>query len=95
MTTETSKHPIPEISYSSLRRAAELSEANTRIERLYTDENLHRVRLRILEADLLLEADNPILLVAAMIDALAAKELIIENLQAQIDTLRPGGSDNG
>ena len=95
MTTETSKHPIPGISHAALLRAAALAESCTRVGQTFNDEDVEIIRLRIVEAGLCFQAASPSLLVAAMIDALAAKELIIWDLQAQIDTLRTGGSDNG
>lgn len=94
MTTETSKHPIPEISHDAFIRAAALAESDTRIGRFHPDEDIEMIRLRIVESGLLFKAASPSLLVAAMIDALAAKELIIWELQTQIDALRIGSNDN-
>ena len=95
MTTEASRHPIPGISHSALLRAAQLAESDTRIGRFYSDEDIEMIRLHLVETGLMFKAASPTLLVAAMIDALAAKELVIWDLQAQIDKLRAGGSDNG
>ena len=95
MTTETSKHPIPDISHAALLRAAALAESYTRVGQTFNDEDVEIIRLRIVEAGLLFQAASPSLLVAALIDALAAKELAIWDLQAQLDTLRTGGSDHG
>ena len=95
MTTETSKHTIPGISQEALVRAAALAETDTSIGRFYNDEDVEMVRLGIVKAGLLFKAASPSLLVAAMIEALAAKELIIWDLQSQIDALRAGSSDHG
>lgn len=95
MTTETSKHSIPEISHEAFIRAAALAESNTRVGRFHPDEDIEMIRLYIVESRLLFKVASPSLLVAAMIDALAAKDLVIWDPQAQIDKLRTGGSDNG
>ena len=95
MTTETSKHPIPGISQEALVRAAALAGTDASIGRFYNDEDVEMVWLSIVEAGLLFKAASPSLVVAAMIDALAAKELVIWDLQSQIDALRAGSSDHG
>ena len=94
MTTEASNIIIPEISHDAFIKAAALAESDTRIGRFHPDEDIEMIRLYIVESGLLFKAASPNLLVAAMIDALAAKELVIWDLQAQIDKLRTGGSDN-
>ena len=95
MITEASKHPIPGISQEALVRAAALAETDTSIGRFYNDEDVEMVRLRIVESGLCFEAASPSLLVAAMIDELAAQRLMNWELQAQIDALRTGSSDHG
>ena len=95
MTTETSKHPIPDISHAALQRAAALAESYTRVGQTFNDEDVEIVRLRIVEAGLCFQAASSSLVIAAMIDALLDKEFFIRNLQAQIDALKTGVSDNG
>ena len=95
MTTETSKHPESEISYEAFIRAAALAESGNLIGKFIFLDDIEMIRLLIVEADLRLKSASPTLLVAAMIDALAAKELIIWELQAQLDKLRTGSEDNG
>ena len=95
MTTETSKHSTLDISHAALLRAAALAESYTRVGQTFNDEDVEIIRLRIVEAGLCFQAASPSLLVATMIDALAAKELIIWDLQSQIDTLKTRGSDHG
>ena len=95
MSTETPKHPEPEISHEAFTRAAALAETDTRIGRSLDTKGIDLVTLRIVEAGLCFEAASPSLLVAAMIDELAAQRLMNWELQAQIDAWITGSSDHG
>ena len=95
MTTETiEKTRIPGMPDKALIKAANLAEANTRISWMLSDEGSKLTQLLFVDSGMSFEATNNTLLFSAMIDALETKESIIENLQAQIETLRKESRDN-
>ena len=95
MTTETiEKTRIPGMPDKALIKAANLAKANTRISWMLSDEGSKLTQLLFVNSGMSLEATNNTLLFSAMIDALETKELIIENLQAQLETLRKESRDN-
>ena len=95
MTTETiEKTRIPGVPDKALIKAANLAEANTRISWRLSDEGSKLTQLLFVDSGMSFEATNNTLLFSAMIDALETKESIIENLQAQIETLRKESRDN-
>ena len=95
MTTETIEktriHGIPD---KALIKAANLAEANARISWMLSDEGSKLTQLLFVDSGMSFEATNNTLLFSAMIDALETKESIIENLQAQLETLRKESRDN-
>ena len=96
MTTETiEKTRIPGMPDKALIKAANLAEANTRISWMLSDEGSKLTQLLFVDSGMSFEATNNTLLFSAMIDALETKESIIENLQAQPETLRKESRDNG
>ena len=95
MTTETiEKTRIPGMPDKALIKAANLAEANARISWMLSDEGSKLTQLLFVDSGMSFEATNNTLLFSAMIDALETKESIIENLQAQIETLRKESRDN-